>query len=76
MGAPARKLPEACTGGFEDAGAILKRAHPELVVSKYRMRQADGISLIRKNREDGSQQLAFSSRPFVLCGFRIRRAWG
>src|SRR3982751_2149775 len=73
MGAPARNRPEACMAGFENAGAILKRAHPELVVSKYRMRQAEGISLIRKNREDGTQQLAFSSRPFVLCGLPVRR---
>jgi hypothetical protein len=73
MGAPARKRPGACTAGFEDAGAILKRTHPELIVSKYRMRQVDGISLSRKNREGGTQQLAFSSRPFVLCGLPIRR---
>lgn len=73
MGAPPRKRPEACTSGFENAGAILKRAHPELVVSKYRMRQADGISLVRKNRDEGTQRLAFSSRPFVLCGLPVRR---
>jgi hypothetical protein len=66
VGAPARSGREACTTGLEDAGSILKRTHPEFVISKYRMRQADGISLVRKNREAGTQRLAFSSRPFVL----------
>ena len=37
------------------------------------MRQAVGISLVRKNREAGTQRLAFSFRPFVLCGLPIRR---
>src|SRR3954451_16390516 len=40
------------------------------------MRQADGISLVRKNREAGTQRLAFSSRPFVLCGLPVRRPPG
>ena len=61
MGAPARIGREACTAGLETAGSILKRTHPELIVSKYRLRQADGISLVRKNREAGTQRLAFSS---------------
>ena len=73
MGAPARIGREACTAGLETAGSILKRTHPELIVSKYRLRQADGISLVRKNREAGTQRLAFSSRPFVLCGLPVRR---
>ncbi len=73
MDAHPRRPPQACTLGFENAGAILKRTHPELVVSKYRLRQADGISLVRNNREAGTQRLAFSSRPFVLCGLPVRR---
>jgi hypothetical protein len=73
MGANARKPPEACTSELESAGAILRRARPDLVVSKYRLRQADGISLVRSNREAGTQRLAFSSRPFVLCGLPVRR---
>ena len=73
MGANARKPPEACTSTLESAGAILKRTRPDLVVSKYRLRQADGISLVLSNREAGTQRLAFSSRPFVLCGLPVRR---
>jgi hypothetical protein len=37
------------------------------------LRQADGIALIRSNREERKQSLCFSSRPFVLCGLPMRR---
>ena len=73
MGGPTKVGREACTAVLQTAGSILKRAHPELVVSKYRVHQADGISLVRQNREAGTQVLAFSSRPFVLCGLPVRR---
>ena len=42
-------------------------------MSKYRLRQADGIALVRSNREERKQSLCFSSRPFVLCGLPMRR---
>src|SRR5215831_18086517 len=73
MSVGSRNGRQACTAGLENAASILKRTHPEFVISKYRMRQADGISLVRKNREAGTQRLAFSSRPFVLCGLPVRR---
>src|SRR5436305_10687222 len=73
MGAPVRVGHEACTTGLQNARSILKRTHREFVVSKYRLRRAEGISLVRKNREAGTQRLAFSSRPFVLCGLPVRR---
>jgi hypothetical protein len=53
---------------MESAGTALKRMLPELVVSKQKLRQAEGISLVRSKREEGSQVLAFTSRPFVMCG--------
>jgi hypothetical protein len=40
-----RQLPRA---GIERAGAILTRSHPEFIVSKYELRQAEGISLVRQ----------------------------
>jgi hypothetical protein len=58
--------------GFESAGAVLKRAQPELVVSKRKLREGEGIELVRSNREQGKQSLCFSSRPFVLCGLPLR----
>jgi hypothetical protein len=59
--------------GFEKAGDFLKRSHPELVVSKQKLRQADAIQLVRLKRENVNQNLGFASRPFVLCGLPIKR---
>ena len=59
--------------GMERAGSVLTRTHPEFIVSTHKLRQAEGISLVRQKRESGTQRLAFSSRPFVLCGLPVRR---
>ena len=58
---------------MEKAGSVLKRTRPELVISKHRLRQVEGIELVRTNRDQGKQALCFSSRPFVLCGLPVRR---
>ena len=58
---------------FERAGEVLARTHGEFVVSKHKLRQAEGIQLVRLKREQGNQTLGFSSRPFVLCGLPVRR---
>ena len=58
--------------GLESAGAVLKRTQPDLVVSKRKLREVEGIALVRSNREEGKQSLCFSSRPFVLCGLPLR----
>jgi hypothetical protein len=58
---------------MESAGSVLKRVAPELVVSKQKLRQAEGSCLVRIKREEKNQTLAFSSRPFVLCGLPVRR---
>ena len=59
--------------GLERAGDLLKCCHPELVVSKQKLRQAEAIELVRLKRESVSQNLGFASRPFVLCGLPIKR---
>ena len=66
---PVRDTTEA---RVESAGAVLKRAQPDLVVSKRKLREGEGIELVRSNREQGKQNLCFSSRPFVLCGLPLR----
>lgn len=55
------------------AGSVLSRAHADLVVSKYRLRQAEGVALVRSKRDAGQQTLGFTSRPFVFCGLPLRR---
>lgn len=51
---------------------MLRRTQSELVVSKRKLREVEGIELVRSNREQGTQNLCFSSRPFVLCGLPLR----
>ena len=55
------------------AGDLLREQHGDLLISRYRLKQAEGIALVRSNREAGKQPLAFASRPFILCGLPIRR---
>ena len=61
------------TGGMESAGSTLKRLAPELVVSKQKLRQSQGTCVVRLKREEGKQNVGFSSRPFVLCGLPVRK---
>lgn len=60
-------------GGFCRAGDILKEQHGDLLVSRHKLRQAEGVTLIRERRESGNQILGFATRPFVLCGLPVRR---
>ena len=58
---------------MESAGVALKRMVPELVVSNQKLRQAESNCIVRLKREEGKQNLGFSSRPFVLCGLPVRK---
>ncbi|MCU1234646.1 MAG: hypothetical protein JWP63_2613 [Candidatus Solibacter sp.] len=60
-------------GGLCKASDILKPQHGDLLVSRHKLRQAEGVSLVREKREAGNQILGFATRPFVLCGLPIRR---
>lgn len=46
---------------------------PLISISKRRLKQLDTIELVRQQRENHQQQLAFHTRPFVLCGLPLRR---
>jgi hypothetical protein len=60
-------------GGLERIGTLLADAHPDLVISKRRMRKVESIVCVRLNRENARQNLGFSSRPFVLCGLPVKQ---
>lgn len=60
-------------GSLQQAGNLLRRAHPDLIVSRQKLRQAESISLIREKRENRNQSICFASRPFVLCGLPVRQ---
>ena len=53
-------------GGLERIGPLLAAAHPDLVISKRRMRKVESLECVRLNREVARQNLGFSSRPFPL----------
>ena len=59
--------------GLVRVSSILPDTHREFIVSKQKLRQAEGICLVRERRESQSQSLGFTSRPFVLCGLPVRR---
>lgn len=58
---------------FHSVAQILGKVAPQLIVSKQRLRQIENIELVRLRRDQGQRSLAFTSRPFVLCGLPVRR---
>ncbi len=58
---------------LESVGSFVKKSHPELIISKQRFRQVEGLELVRNKRDQGKQTLCFSARPFVLCGLPVRK---
>jgi len=62
----ARSPSSSAESGFRRAGDVLWLQHPKLLVSKRRLRQTETIQAVREKRESETQNLGFSSRPFVL----------
>lgn len=60
-------------GTLEHAGQVLARDFGEFVLSKQKLKKAEGICLVREKRETNTQTLGFTARPFVLCGLPVRR---
>jgi len=55
--------------GFVPVGSILDT----ISITKLRLKQLDAIQLVREQRANGKQELAYHARPFVLCGLPLRR---
>ena len=55
------------------SGASLRCALPSIGVTNFRLKQMEAVSLVREERQNGKQQLAYNARPFVLCGIPLRR---
>jgi replication initiator protein len=53
--------------------ALIRVHSPALRVTKRRLKQLESIQLIRQQRDNGKQDLAFHARPFVLRGIPLRR---
>ena len=61
------------SAGFQQVGSLLREVHPDLIISKPRLRKVESIECVRPRREKARQNLGFSSRPFVLCSLPVRR---
>ena len=61
------------SSGMASAAEILQFEHADLLISKQKLERARGIEVVRIKREQRTQDLCFSSRPFVLCGLPVRR---
>ena len=55
--------------GFVPVRSILG----SISITQQRLKQLDTIQLVRELRENGKQELAYHTRPFVLCGIPLRR---
>ena len=66
--APANSRAQGMSG-FVPVGSILDT----ISITKLRLKQLDAIQLVREQRENGKQELAYHARPFVLCGLPLRR---
>jgi len=71
--APRLDSPKPTTNGFSSIAECLRFNAPRISISKRRLKQRDTIDLVRQQRENHQQQLAFHTRPFVLCGLPLRR---
>jgi hypothetical protein len=56
-----------------DGFASLQSILPTISVSKRRLKQLDAIQLVRGKRENGTQEISYNARPFVLCGLPLRQ---
>jgi len=50
-------------------GALL----PAIGITKHRLKRLEAVVLVREQRENGKQDLAYNARPLVLCGIPLRR---
>ncbi len=53
---------------FFPVGSIL----PTIGITSRRLKQLNSVVLIREQREQRKQEVAFNARPFVLCGLPLR----
>jgi len=59
--------------GLVRAAEVLPAVAGDIVISKKKLKQTEGLELVCMKREQRQQTLGFSSRPFVLCGLPLRR---
>jgi len=61
------------SNGFSSVADCLHLDAHRISISKRRLKHLDSIHLVRQQRENHQQQIAFHTWPFVLCGLPLRR---
>jgi len=51
----------------------LQSVLPSIGLTQRKVKKLDAICLVREERRNGEQQLAYHARPFILCGLPLRR---
>ena len=46
---------------------------PRIGIAKRTLKKLGAIHLVREQRDQNKQELAYHTRPFVLCGIHLRR---
>ena len=57
-----------CSPSFAPVRPIL----PKIGITARRAKQINSVLMIREQREQLKQEVAFNARPFVLCGIPLR----
>ena len=57
-----------CSPSFAPVRSIL----PKIGITARRAKQINSVLMIRDQREQRKQEVAFNARPFVLCGIPLR----
>jgi len=57
------------TNSFLPLNSIL----PRIGITRQTVKRLEAIQMVREQRDNGNQELAYHARPFVLCGIPLRR---
>jgi len=60
-------------GSFCPSFATVRQTLPDIGITAKRVKRMNSVLLIREQRQQKRQELAFNARPFVLCGLPLRR---
>jgi len=66
------KPPATLASRSDSSFTSIQAALPSIGITKRRLKQLEAVQLIRQQRHKRTQDLAFHTRPFVLCGLPLR----
>jgi len=58
---------------FSQSFVSVESILPQIGITKQTVKKLEAIHMVREQRENGKQEIAYHARPFVLCGLPLRR---